>query len=111
MIFDVTVDISRKLEIQDQKYKAPDVAWQLTVPGTLVGHNADTFDGNTLTWVVRRGELRTMRAESVLSVPGSFFGTGLPISFITLVSLPCLCLVVLITGAVALFRRRRRKDE
>ena len=28
-IFDVTVDLSRKLEIREQKYKAPDVVWQV----------------------------------------------------------------------------------
>ena len=108
-IFDVTIDLSRKLEIQDQKYVAPDVVWQLTVPGTLVGHNADTFEGNTLTWIVRRGELRTFRAESVLSLPSSFLGTGLPTSLITLIGLPCLCLLVLVGAGFAWWRMRKKK--
>ena len=108
LIFDVTMDLSRRLEVGGEKYKAPEVTWEVTVPGTLVGHNADSFEGNTLAWVVRRGELRTMRAESVSSIPTGFFGTGLPVPLITLVSLPCLCLVVLISGGVVLFRRRRK---
>ncbi len=108
-IFDVTINVSRKLEIQGQKYVAPDVVWQLTVPGTLVGHNADTFEDNTLTWIVRRGELRTLRAESVLSIPSSLFGTGLPTSFITLIGLPCLCLLGLAGAGFAWWRLRKRK--
>ena len=89
-------ELARDLEVLGEEFPAPDVVWHLTVPGTLVGHNADNFEGNTLTWIVQKGELRNMRAESVRELPGNLLGTDLPVSVLTLVSLPCLCLFVLV---------------
>ncbi len=70
-IYDISMDLTRRPEIQELALPQTRVTWQLTPPGQLAGHNADRVDGDTLIWEVGPGEFRTLRAEST-------FGGGIP---------------------------------
>ena len=70
----------------------------VSLPGTIVSNNADSVDGNTMTWNVRfEDEGRTLQAVS--DVGGS--GSSVPV-------LGVVALVVAVVLGLALFLRRRR---
>jgi hypothetical protein len=84
-----------------------DMAWQVTVPGTVSKHNADSVNGNTLTWVLVPGESRNIHVES--SVGGLLDGNS--IFYIVSVLCSCLCCLVLLAaagGGVYWFRQRSK---
>ena len=59
-VFDVQVDLTPK----DGNEPAAS-EWRLTVPGEIGNNNADAFDrGQTLTWKIEPGLIRTLHAES-----------------------------------------------
>lgn len=70
----------------------------VSLPGTIVSHNADSVNGNTLTWAIDfDDEGRTLQAVS--DIGGS--GSSVPI-------LGVVALVAAVVLGVVLFLRRRR---
>ena len=57
---------------EDSSFSAlTDITWTLVLPGTLISHNADQVDGNTLTWMpTPKSGIVSLQAES--EVPHGF---------------------------------------
>lgn len=102
--YDVTLDLGEE-NILEMGFLA---SWIVKFPGTVSEHNADTQQGNTLTWDMTSGGLLNIRAVSDAGVGSStvWWVVGI-VSF-------CLCLIVLaavITLIVVLMRRNKKKGE
>jgi hypothetical protein len=86
--------------------------WQVTPPGTIVEHNADEADGNTLTWNLGIGEKVTAHVVTTISPVQALGGAGggLPGWLIPSVVALCCCLLLLVAvvviGVVVMRRRQ-----
>ncbi len=110
LIFDISLDLTRRAEIEGIKLTPLTISWVLEVPGQLTGHNADQVDGNTLTWEIEPGVFRTLRAESDLGGGGAPAG-GLRGLAMRALAYTCLCGLGLgaLVGGVGYFLRRRKR--
>lgn len=77
------------------------IEWQLTVPGTLLEHNAGDVNGQTLVWAVAPGQRANLHAESSVGLSLETLGaTGA-------ILLAGACgLLLAVAGLFALRRRR-----
>jgi len=83
------------------------VSWVVELPGKIGDHNADSVDGQRLTWRLVPGEPRNLHASS--DVYGLRLPAG-PLPMVIAVGLACLCcggvLALVIVGLVLLLRRK-----
>jgi len=89
---------------------AINMAWKVTVPGTVGNNNADSVEGNTLTWTLTPGQNRNIHVES--STGGFGLGGLGTLETIIAVACSCLCCVVLLGGAgggLYFFTQRNKK--
>lgn len=112
VLYDVSVTMS-EAETEGFGEVKLDYRWQVTLPGRITDHNADTVDGNTLTWNVGLG--RSVNARATANASGSTLGPGQSALgpgewLIIAISLLCCCgLLVIIAGGVVFFVMRRRQ--
>jgi hypothetical protein len=89
---------------------AINMAWKVTVPGTVGNNNADTIEGNTLTWKLTPGQSRNVHVES--STGGFGLGGFGTLETVVAVACSCLCCVALLGGAgggLYFFTQRNKK--
>jgi hypothetical protein len=108
--YDVTLD----LQGEEDAPMGADLFWQLTLPGTIMAHNADEVKGNTLTWKLRVGELNTIQASSQVEGTSLDFGDTTSIIYVVggLVAIACCCIVpIIVIGGVIFLLVRRKKVQ
>lgn len=107
----LTYDISLDLSGDSSAPMGADVVWMVTMPGKIISHNADTVDGNTLTWQMRGGEINKIQATS--EVGGLNFGGNSPILYILGggAALVFCCIVPLVIGGVVFFLMKKKKSQ
>ncbi len=103
-----TYDIDVALETQDTSATGVvDMEWEVTVPGTVGNHNADSVEGNTLRWKLTPGEGRNMHVESSIGIL-----SGDTLYYIIGAICTCLCCVVLLAvagGGIYWFTQRNKQ--
>ena len=80
------------------------MTWVVTAPGTVGNHNATSVSGQTMTWNLVVGQVNNMRFESSLGSNWLWWVLG---------GLGCLCLLVVVVGAVigvVLYLRKKKKS-
>jgi len=114
LVYDVQVEFA---EEEAEGFGQVDLSylWQVTMPGLVSTHNADSADGSTLTWEVGLGETINAQAASSLSGPEIFSpgAGGLGWTELTLIVFGLLCccgLLVVAAGAAAYLLVRRRQS-
>jgi hypothetical protein len=109
-IFDISLDLTRPVEFKGLELPPTVIFWNLVLPGQLAGHNADQVDANTLSWEIKPGVFRTLRAESTLG--GGLPEGGLSGLITRAVGFACLCglgLGAAVGGLWYLVRRRKKQ--
>jgi hypothetical protein len=81
--------------------------WIVMLPGAVTDHNADSQDGNSLTWdMASGGMLNTYAASSIGGISSTFW-------WIIGITVSCLCIVALVAVVVLIIilARRKKKQE
>jgi hypothetical protein len=98
--YDVSIDMGESESLGF----AVNMTWIVTMPGSVGTHNATSVSGQTLTWNLVPGQVNSMRAESSLGSNWLWWVLG---------GLGCLCLLVVVIGAVVgvvLYLRKKKKS-
>jgi hypothetical protein len=109
LYYSVRINMS---EMESSPYFTVEIYWVLALPGKIGENNADTVNGNTLTWDLSGSPGWTsMTAES--SIGGGFLGmdsSTLAIVSVAMMSC-CCCVILLLAAGAAVFLALRGKKR